>query len=63
MIIECPVCNKKTYHYITTEVDEYGQALSPAEGHCESCRFEYSEYIGHPEEQQAKEYKQRLSKE
>ena len=61
MILECPVCNKKTYDYYPTGYDGY-QPIDPACGECGNCGFSYMQQWNSSESHQAEYYRENYYK-
>jgi len=47
----CPACGQRAYLFSEGEHD-HEQQLTPAEGHCWLCGFDYSEHCQHPQDEQ-----------
>ncbi len=63
MVSECPVCGVDAFAFHHGEWDSGGAKLTPDEGKCRSCGFEYSEHVNHPMAEQVERYTAHLCQE
>jgi C4-type Zn-finger protein len=58
--LRCPNCGSDEYKFFPGAQDYMGPKLEPDFGHCESCGFEYSEYVNSTVHEQVRLFRQMI---